>query len=46
MVEIEPTEPPEVEDQFRYEAELRKELQHSHDKLNVPPSKRQRLDDE
>lgn len=42
MVEIEPTEAPEVEDASRYEEELRTELAHSYDKLDVRQRKRRR----
>ncbi|RPB25705.1 hypothetical protein L211DRAFT_848030 [Terfezia boudieri ATCC MYA-4762] len=40
IVEIEPTNTPQPEDQEKYEAELEKELNHSYDRLNVPESKR------
>ena len=46
IVEIEPTEPPEPEDQSRYGEELRRELEHSYDRLNVPESKREDRGDE
>jgi len=39
VVESEPTEAPEHEDQARYEEELRKELDHSYDRLNVHAGK-------
>ena len=42
IIEIEPTEAPELEDQAKYEAELRKELKQSYEKLSMPPPKRQR----
>ncbi|RPB18237.1 hypothetical protein L211DRAFT_854316 [Terfezia boudieri ATCC MYA-4762] len=42
IVEIEPTNAPQPEDQEKYEAELEKELNHSYDRLNVPESKRKR----
>ena len=42
IIEIEPTEPPEPEDQSRYGEKLRRELEHSYDRLNVPESKRER----
>jgi len=41
VVEVESKDPPEAEDQIHYEAELRKELQHSHEHLDVSESKRQ-----
>ncbi|KAF8426774.1 hypothetical protein BGX38DRAFT_1147109 [Terfezia claveryi] len=40
IVEIEPTDAPQPEDQGRYEAELEEELHHSYNRLNVPESKR------
>lgn len=42
IIEVEPTNAPEIEDEARYEAELRKELEHSYDRLDVPAQKRQR----
>ena len=42
IVEIQSTEPPEPEDQGRYSKGLRKELEHSYDRLNFPESKRER----
>ncbi|KAF8419988.1 hypothetical protein BGX38DRAFT_1263992 [Terfezia claveryi] len=35
MVEVEPVDAPQVEDEARYEAELRKELEHSYERLEV-----------
>jgi len=40
VVEVESEDPPEAEDQIRYEAEWRKELQHSYERLDVSESKR------
>ncbi|KAF8414675.1 hypothetical protein BGX38DRAFT_1147799 [Terfezia claveryi] len=42
MVEVEPVDIPQVEDEARYEAELRKELEHSYERLEVPVEKRRR----
>ncbi|KAF8457120.1 hypothetical protein BGX38DRAFT_1265871 [Terfezia claveryi] len=42
MVEVEPVDAPQVEDEARYEAELRKELEHSYERLEVPAEKRRR----
>ena len=42
VVESEPTEAPEREDQGRYQEELLKELDHSYERLNVHASKRRR----
>jgi len=42
MVEIEPTKMPVVEDSAKYEAELRKELEHSYERLDIPERKRRR----
>ena len=42
IVEMEPEEPPEVEDQLSLEVELRKELQHLYERLNVSENKRLR----
>lgn len=42
IVEIEPTDAPEPEDQAKYEAELEVELHNSYNRLNVPESKRRR----
>jgi len=36
IVEIEPTNALIVEDSARYEAELRKELEHSYERLDIP----------
>ena len=36
MVEVEPTETLVVEDSAKYEAELRKELEHSYEHLDIP----------
>lgn len=41
-MEVESTDAPEVEDEARYEAELRRELEHSYERLNVPGDKRRR----
>jgi len=43
VVEVESEDPPEAEDQIRYEAELRKELQYSYERLDVSESKRRIL---
>jgi len=40
MVEVEPTEVPVVEDSAKYEAELRKKLEHSYERLDIPEQKR------
>ena len=40
IVEIEPTDAPIVEDSARYEAELRKELEHSYERLDIPERRR------
>jgi len=40
VVEVESEDPPEAEDQIRFEAKLRKELQHSYERLDVSESKR------
>ncbi|KAF8422328.1 hypothetical protein BGX38DRAFT_1279818 [Terfezia claveryi] len=40
MVEVEPVDAPQVEDEAQYEAELRKELEHSYETLEVPAEKR------
>ncbi|RPB18038.1 hypothetical protein L211DRAFT_854545 [Terfezia boudieri ATCC MYA-4762] len=42
LVEVEPVNAPQVEDEGRYEAELRKELEHSYERLDVPAEKRRR----
>ena len=42
IVEIEPTDATEVEDAAMYYNELRKELEHSYDRLDVPQRKRRR----
>ena len=42
IVDIEPTDAPEVEDAAIYENELRKELEPSYDRLDVPQRKRRR----
>lgn len=42
LVEQECSDPPEPEDKERYEEELRKELQHSYDRLEFPSHKRRR----
>jgi len=42
MVEVEPTEVPVVEDSAKYEAELHKELEHSHERLDIPERKRRK----
>jgi hypothetical protein len=46
IVEVEGEEPPEVEDQDSYEAELRKELKHSYERLEVSENKRLREGDQ
>jgi hypothetical protein len=46
VVEVEAEEPPEVEDQDSYEAELRKELKHSYERLEVSDDKRLREGDQ
>jgi len=40
VVEVESEDPPEAEDQIRYEAELRKELQHAYERCDISESKR------
>lgn len=40
VVEVESEEPPAVEDQDSFEAELRKELKHSYERLEVSENKR------
>ncbi|RPB18309.1 hypothetical protein L211DRAFT_854246 [Terfezia boudieri ATCC MYA-4762] len=42
IVEIESVDVPQVEDEAQYEAELRKELEYSYDRLRVPAHKRRR----
>ncbi|RPB18610.1 hypothetical protein L211DRAFT_853948 [Terfezia boudieri ATCC MYA-4762] len=42
LMEVEPVNAPQVEDEERYEAELRKELEHSYERLDVPAEKRHR----
>ncbi|RPB19933.1 hypothetical protein L211DRAFT_852803 [Terfezia boudieri ATCC MYA-4762] len=42
LVEVELVNAPQVEDEGRYEAELRKELEHSYKRLDVPAEKRRR----
>ncbi|RPB18639.1 hypothetical protein L211DRAFT_853933 [Terfezia boudieri ATCC MYA-4762] len=42
LVEVEPVNALQVEDEGRYEAELRKELEHSYERLDVPAEKRRR----
>ena len=42
IVEIEPTDAPDVEDAAKYEYESRKELEHSYKRLDVPQRKQQR----
>ena len=42
IVEIEPTDAPDVEDAAKYEDELRKELEHSYNRLDVQQRKRRR----
>ncbi|KAF8415057.1 hypothetical protein BGX38DRAFT_1147765 [Terfezia claveryi] len=42
MVEVEPVDAPQVEDEARYKAELRKEPEHSYERLEVPAEKRRR----
>ena len=42
ITEVEPTDPPSVEDERAFEEELRQELEHSYERLNVPESKRRR----
>ncbi|KAF8414744.1 hypothetical protein BGX38DRAFT_1281700 [Terfezia claveryi] len=42
MVKVEPVDALQVEDEARYEAELRKELEHSYERLEVPAEKRRR----
>ena len=39
ITEVEPTDPPSVEDERAFEKELRQELEHSYERLNVPESK-------
>ncbi|RPB19635.1 hypothetical protein L211DRAFT_853019 [Terfezia boudieri ATCC MYA-4762] len=39
IVEIESVDAPQVEDEAQYEVELRKELEHSYDRLRVPVHK-------
>jgi len=40
IVEMESEEPPEVEDQESFEAKLRKELEHSYERLDISENKR------
>ena len=42
ITEVEPTDPPSVEDERAFEEELRQELEHSYERLNIPESKRRR----
>jgi len=42
VVEDERTNVPEIEDVARYETELRRELEHSYEMVDVPAEKRQR----
>ncbi|KAF8458809.1 hypothetical protein BGX38DRAFT_1138404 [Terfezia claveryi] len=42
MVEVEPVDAPQFEDEARYEVELRKELEYSYERLEVPAEKRRR----
>jgi len=42
MVKVELTEASVVEDSAKYEAELRKELEHSYERLDIPERKRRR----
>ncbi len=47
VIDVESEEPlPVVEDQVLFEAELRRELEHSYDRLNVPENKRRRVNGE
>ena len=39
IVEVEPTKAPVVEDSVKYEAELRKQLEHSYEHLDIPERK-------
>ncbi|RPB21815.1 hypothetical protein L211DRAFT_851266 [Terfezia boudieri ATCC MYA-4762] len=39
LIEVEPVNVPQVEDKGRYEVELRKELEHSYERLDVPAEK-------
>ena len=43
LVEVEPIEPPPVEDELRFEAELQRELSHSLNRLKVPQFKHPRV---
>ena len=43
MVEIEPVEPPKVEDEVAYELRLRRSLEHSCVKLNITRTRGRRL---
>jgi len=44
IVKMESEEPPEVEDQESFEAELRKELEDSYERLDVSENKRLRME--
>jgi len=44
IVEMESEEPPEVEDQKSFEAELWKELEHSNERLDVSENKRLQME--
>jgi hypothetical protein len=46
FIEIEPDEPPEPEDESRYQEELRNELAHSYSRLNCSERKQGRTDGE
>jgi len=44
IVEVESEDPPEVEDQESFEADLRKELEHSNERLDVSENKWLRME--